>query len=89
VIRGTKIDHAVGEHDDFSNCLAGLIERTNIKGVTPRIAFVSKGPASQEFAARPVCKEGETVIPIWEQDRIVGYEKIYRPRRGIYLPGFR
>jgi len=93
VYRGAKIDHQSGEHDDWANGLAGLVERKETR-VTPRILKVVRGsepkpaPQPQGEVKPPILKPGEEAIPIDEGGRIVGYE-ILRPQRRHWIPGIR
>ena len=42
---GSKIDHQNGEHDDFSNCVAGLVSVVMTPQSRPRVRSLYDGPA--------------------------------------------
>jgi len=60
-------------------------EMANMK-VTPKISFVKPDTGKELHEEKPIAKPGETIIAVWEGDKIVGYEKIRRgavPRMGL------
>jgi len=60
-------------------------EMANMK-VTPKISFVKPDTGKELHEEKPIAKPGETIIAVWEGDKIIGYEKIRRgavPRMGL------
>lgn len=68
--RGGKIDHPAGEHDDWANAVAGVVQLLLAEPGTPRVwslTPVEPAPVTEETPAEAQARERDEAAAVWNR----------------------